>query len=99
MRRGRTTLTARVWRRIQVLLLLDGGKTVRGTAAVVGGYPREISRVGKRYLLPSSAKVWFQKATASRTAGMRGSPGDDTMVNAGTRFHPMVSVNRRTAVP
>jgi putative transposase len=50
MRRGRTPLTARVWRRIQVLLLLDRGETVRATAAAVGGYPREISRVGKRYL-------------------------------------------------
>jgi len=50
MRRGRTALTARVWRRIQVLLLLDGGQTVRATALAVGGYPREVSRVGKRYL-------------------------------------------------
>ncbi len=33
-----------------MLLLLDGGQTVRATAAAVGGYPREISRVGKRYL-------------------------------------------------
>lgn len=50
MRRGRTPLSARVWRRIQVLLLLDSGQTVRATATSVGGYPREISRVGKRYL-------------------------------------------------
>jgi hypothetical protein len=50
MRRGRKALTARVWRRIQVLLLLDTGQTVRATAVAVGGYPREISRVGKRYL-------------------------------------------------
>lgn len=33
-----------------MLLLLDGGQTVRATAIAVGGYPREISRVGKRYL-------------------------------------------------
>src|SRR5688572_10678489 len=50
MQRGRATLTARVWRRVRVLLLLDQGHGVRETAAAVGGYPREISRVGKRYL-------------------------------------------------
>jgi hypothetical protein len=50
MRRGRKALTARVWRRIQVLLLLDAGQTVRASAIAVGGYPREVSRVGKRYL-------------------------------------------------
>ncbi len=50
MRRGRKAQTARVWRRVQVLLLLDAGQTVRATAIAVGGYPREISRVGKRYL-------------------------------------------------
>ena len=50
MRRGRKALTARVWRRIQVLLLLDAGQTVRATAIAVGGYPREVSRVGKRYV-------------------------------------------------
>ena len=50
MQRSRKALTARVWRRIRVLLLLDGGHTVRATAIAAGGYPREISRVGKRYL-------------------------------------------------
>lgn len=43
-------MTARVWRRIQVLLLLDAGMSVRQTALAVGAYPRETSRVGKRYL-------------------------------------------------
>jgi transposase len=43
-------MTARVWRRIRVLLLLDEGNSVRSTAKAVGGFPREISRVGKRYL-------------------------------------------------
>lgn len=57
MQRGRGTLTARIWRRVQVLLLLDGGKGVRETAIAVGGYPREISRVGKRYL-----KAWLKHA-------------------------------------
>jgi hypothetical protein len=50
MERGRSALTARTWRRVRVLLLLDEGQTVRATALAVGGYPREISRVGKRYL-------------------------------------------------
>ena len=50
MQRGRGELTARTWRRVRVLLLLDGGQSVRATATAVGGYPREISRVGKRYL-------------------------------------------------
>jgi hypothetical protein len=50
MQRGRKPLKPRIWRRVRVLLLLDGGHTVRGTAIAVGGYPREISRVGKRYL-------------------------------------------------
>lgn len=43
-------MKVRIWRRVRVLLLLDGGHTVRGTAIAVGGYPREISRVAKRYL-------------------------------------------------
>ncbi|RYG95256.1 MAG: helix-turn-helix domain-containing protein [Alphaproteobacteria bacterium] len=46
----REKLKARDWRRIRTLLLLDEGCTVRATAEAVGGYPREISRVGKRYL-------------------------------------------------
>jgi len=36
-------------RRVRVLLLLDGGQSFRATALAVGGYPREISRVSKRY--------------------------------------------------
>lgn len=50
MQGGGARMTARVWRRIRILLLLDEGESVRRTAAAVGGYPREISRVGKRYL-------------------------------------------------
>jgi hypothetical protein len=50
MQRSRKPLKVRIWRRVRVLLLLDGGHTVRGTAVAVGGYPREISRVAKRYL-------------------------------------------------
>jgi putative transposase len=47
---GGKQMTARVWRRIRVLLLLDEGNSVRATARAVGGFPREVSRVGKRYL-------------------------------------------------
>jgi putative transposase len=43
-------LSVRSWRRVRTLLLLDKGFTVTSTAEAVGGYPREISRVGKRYL-------------------------------------------------
>lgn len=41
-------MTALTWRRIRVLFLLDEGNSVRATAKAVGGYPREVSRVGKR---------------------------------------------------
>jgi len=57
MQRGRTPLSPRRWRRIRVLLLLDAGHSVRSTATAVGGYHREISRVGKRYLHGGLAKA------------------------------------------
>ena len=44
MQRSRKPLKVRIWRRVRVLLLLDGGHTVRGTAIAVGGYPREIPK-------------------------------------------------------
>jgi hypothetical protein len=47
---GGKTMSARTWRRIRVLQLLDEGLSVRTTAKAVGQYPREVSRVGKRYL-------------------------------------------------
>ena len=47
---GGRTMTARTWRRIRVLQLVDEGHSVRAAAAAVGQYPREVSRVGKRYL-------------------------------------------------
>jgi transposase len=43
-------MSARTWRRIRILELLDEGLSVRATAKSVGSYPREISRVGKRYI-------------------------------------------------
>lgn len=50
MQGGRSSFTSRTWRRVRVLLLLDQGESVRAAAIAVGGYPREVSRVGKRYL-------------------------------------------------
>lgn len=47
---GGERLSGRTWRRIRVLLLLDEGTSVRATAKAVGCFPREASRVGKRYL-------------------------------------------------
>src|SRR5689334_17184281 len=47
---GGERMNARTWRRIRTLFLLDEGLSVRAAAKAVGGYPREVSRVGKRYL-------------------------------------------------
>lgn len=41
---------ARVWRRVRILQLLDRGWTMADTATAVGTYPREIRRVGWRFL-------------------------------------------------
>lgn len=43
-------LSARTWRRVRVLGLLDGGLSVRATAKAAGTFPREVSRIGKRYV-------------------------------------------------
>jgi hypothetical protein len=50
MKRDGARMSARTWRRIRVLELLDSGESVRATAKSVGTFPREVSRVGKRYL-------------------------------------------------
>ncbi len=50
MQSGRVRMSPRTWRRIRVLFLLDEGFSVRSAATAVGGYPREVSRVGKRYV-------------------------------------------------
>jgi len=49
-RKGRRALSERRWRRMRTLELLDQGWTVADTAAAVGTYPREVRRVGWRYL-------------------------------------------------
>jgi transposase len=48
--KSKGVMSARRWKRVQMLLLLDKGHSARSTAAAVEGYPREVSRVGKRYL-------------------------------------------------
>ena len=50
MQRSRKPQTPRRWRRIRALLLLDRGYSVRAAAVAIGGYHREVSRLGKRYL-------------------------------------------------
>jgi transposase len=47
---GGRKLSERRWRRIRILELLDQGWKVTRTAAAVGTYPREVRRVGRRYL-------------------------------------------------
>lgn len=43
-------LSARTWKRMEMLRLLDKGETISATADAVGMYRREVSRVAKRYL-------------------------------------------------
>jgi Homeodomain-like domain len=47
---GRRRVSNRVWRRIRILELLDQGWKLLNTAEAVGTYPREVRRVGWRYL-------------------------------------------------
>jgi hypothetical protein len=49
-RRSRGELSSRLWRRLEMLRLLDRGRSVRSTAEALGCYPREVSRVAKRYV-------------------------------------------------
>jgi hypothetical protein len=48
--KGRQRISARLWRRIRILELLDRGWNLKTTAAAVGTYRREVRRVGWRYL-------------------------------------------------
>ncbi len=50
MQRKGKSLSARTWRRVRVLELLDQELSVRATARAAGTFPREVSRVGKRYV-------------------------------------------------
>ena len=49
-RRGGRALSDRNWRRIRILELLDQGWQLSQIAVAVGTYPREVRRVGWRYL-------------------------------------------------
>lgn len=48
--RGGRPVSARHWKRIRILELLDQGLTLAAVAQAVGTYPREVRRVGWRYL-------------------------------------------------
>ena len=50
MTRGRTKLSLRKWRRIQILRLLHDGWILGDAARAVGTFPREVRRVGWRYI-------------------------------------------------
>jgi Homeodomain-like domain len=47
---SRKRLSARVWRRVRILQLLDRGWTMADAADAAGTYPREVRRVGWRFL-------------------------------------------------
>jgi hypothetical protein len=48
--RGRRAVSARTWKRIRILELLDEQWTLADVADAVGTYPREVRRIGWRYL-------------------------------------------------
>jgi hypothetical protein len=47
---GGRAVSARTWRRIRIVELLDQGWNLTRTASAAGTYPREVRRVGWRYL-------------------------------------------------
>jgi Homeodomain-like domain len=47
---GRSRLSVRVWRRVQILKLLDKGWNLTATGEALDTYAREVRRVGWRYL-------------------------------------------------
>jgi hypothetical protein len=50
MKAGRKRLSARYWRRMRILELLDQEWTMQDAADATGTYPREVRRVARRYL-------------------------------------------------
>jgi transposase len=50
LKAGGNKMTARRWRRVRILELLDQGLSARAAAQAAGCYPREVTRVGKRYV-------------------------------------------------
>lgn len=59
---GRQRVKARVWRRARILELLDKGWTMSATAAAAGTYPREVRRVGRRFLAGGLAEALGEDA-------------------------------------
>jgi len=53
---------ARVWRRVRILQLLDRGWTMADTATAAGTYPREVRRVGWRFLKGGLAEALGEDA-------------------------------------
>jgi len=48
--KGRSRVSARLWKRIRILELLDQGWKMFAVAEAMGTYPREVRRIGWRYL-------------------------------------------------
>ncbi len=48
--KGRQRVSARVWKRVRILELLDQGWTMADAASAMGTYPREVRRIGWRYV-------------------------------------------------
>jgi hypothetical protein len=56
MRAGRKRLSIRRWRRIRILELLDKEWTMQDAADAAGTYPREVRRVGRRFVVHYTPK-------------------------------------------
>ena len=67
-RRSKDVLRARVWRRLEMLRLLDGGATLQATADALDCYRREVSRVAKRYLSSGLEQALSEDARPGRAA-------------------------------
>lgn len=72
---GRQRLSARVWRRVRILQLLDDGWTLADTAAAAGTYPREVRRVGQRFLRGGLSEALGEDARPKQGADARCSEG------------------------
>ncbi len=80
----RKKTTERTWRRIRILVLLDQGRTLAATGDAVGCHPREVRRVGWRYLekglesaltddaRPHPDKLLNKKTESAHRPGMHG---------------------------
>src|ERR1700694_4663388 len=84
---GRTSMSARAWRRGRTLLLLDRGYTVTAAAEAGGSYRRETAPVGDRRPASNAA------ASARQQPGGRG--GRDGLRPAAGRSRTMERSARR----